>query len=86
MMQVTLNAGEIEILFRQDPRRERRGGYQGFLVRLQRKTDRTSGALTLTDSDLEKIPRYAFDYGNGGWEDRLRGVFERHLGPRLGRE
>ena len=62
MMQVTLNTGEIEILFRQDPRTERRGGYQSFLVRLQRNTDRNTGALTLTDSDLEKIPRYAFDY------------------------
>lgn len=76
----------MEVLFRQDPRTERRGGYQSFLVKLQRKTDRPTVALALTDSDLEKIPRYAFDYGNGGWEDRLRGVFERHLGGRLGRQ
>jgi hypothetical protein len=84
-MQVELNPAEVEVLFRQDPRTERRGGYQSFLVRLQRNTDRATGALTLTDSDLEKIPRYAFDYGNGGWEDRFASVFGRHLGPRLGR-
>ena len=85
-MNVTLSNGEMEILFRQDPRTERRGGYQSFLVRLQRNTDQPSGALRLTDSDLEKIPRYAFDYGNGGWENRLLGIFERHLGARLGRQ
>ena len=84
-MQVTLSTGEMEVLFRQDPRTERRGGYQSFLVQLQRKTDRATGELRLSASDLERIPRYAFRYGNGGWEDRLRGIFERHLGPGLGR-
>jgi len=39
----------------------------------------------LTDVDLERIPRYAFDYGNGGFEGRLRRIFERHLGPNLNR-
>ena|ERR1035441_4842349 len=85
MMQVILNAAEIEILFRQDPATQRNGGYQSLLVRLQRNTDRTTGALTLTTKDLERIPRYAFDYGNGGWEGRLMGIFQRHLGARLGR-
>ena len=84
-MQVTLSTGEMEILLLQDPQTERRGGYQSFLVQLQRKTDRATGALRLSASDLERIPRYAFDYGNGGWEDRLRGIFEQHLGERLGR-
>jgi hypothetical protein len=85
-MDVALNTAELEILFRQDPRTERRGGYQSFLVQLQRKTERGTGALRLSASDLERIPRYAFDYGNGGWEGRLRGIFERHLGSQLGRE
>jgi hypothetical protein len=85
-MEVILSTQEMEILFLQDPRTRRRGGYQSFLVQLQRKTDRASGNLILTATDLEKIPRYAFDYGNGGWEDRLRGIFERHLGSQLGRE
>lgn len=31
------------------------------------------------------IPRYAFDYGNCGWETRLRGIFERSLASNLGR-
>jgi hypothetical protein len=85
MRQVTLNGKEIEILFRQDPATRRDGGYQSLLVRLQNNTDRASGALALTSGDLERIPRYAFDYGNGGWEGRLMGIFRRHLGARLGR-
>jgi hypothetical protein len=84
-MRVTLNPGEMEVLFRQDPRTKRNGGYQSLLVRLQKNTNQSTGALTLTDSDLERIPRYAFDYGNGGWEARLMSIFRRHLGTRLGR-
>jgi len=86
MIPVTLNTAEIEVLFRQDPATQRDGGYQSLLVRLQNNTDRATGALTLTDSDLERIQRYAFDYGNGGWEDRLTGIFQRHLGAQLGRQ
>lgn len=84
-MNITLNSAEIDVLFRQDPATRRDGGFQGFLVRLRRRTDQTTGALLLTASDLEKIPRYAFDYGNGGWENRLKSIFERHLGSNLGR-
>ena len=54
-----------------------------LLVKLQRQTDRTSGRIVLHDDDLERIPRYAFTYGNGGWEDRLTTIFSRHLGARL---
>ena len=86
MMRVTLNAIEMEILFRQDPTTQRNGGYQRLLVRLQKNTHRSTGELALSDSDLERIPRYAFDYGNGGWEGRLTGIFQRHLGDRLGRD
>jgi len=84
-MQITLNAEEMEVLFRQDPNTRTDGGFQSFLVQLQKKTNKTSGALSLTDSDLERIPRYAFDYGNGGWESRLKSIFESHLGSNLGR-
>lgn len=85
MIQITLNAAEMEVLFLQDTATHTEGGFQSFLVRLQGRTDRDTGALILAASDLEKIPRYAFDYGNGGWENRLKSIFERHLGPRLGR-
>ena len=82
-MQITLTDAEMEILFRQDPATKDDGGYQSFLVSLQEKVDRETGIIDLTESDLEKIHRYAFHYGNGGWENRLVGIFGRVLGDRL---
>jgi hypothetical protein len=84
-MQVTLTPEESEVLFRQDPESKNDGGFQAFLVSLQERTDRTSGTLILTDEDLQKIPRYAFKYKDGGWEKRLRAIFQRSLGPNLKR-
>ncbi len=83
MRTVHLTPPEILILDRQDPSTGQDGGWQGLLTRLQRKVDRASGRLELDAQDLEQIPRYAFTYGNGGWEDRLLGIFGRTLGPRL---
>jgi hypothetical protein len=85
MQTVTLTPAEIALLDRQDPGTEQDGGWQGLLVRLQTNVDRESGELVLSDQDLEQIPRYAFDYKNGGWERRLVGAFSRTLGPTLGR-
>jgi hypothetical protein len=85
MQTVTLNPSEIEILDRQDPVTERDGGFQSLLVDLQYSLNRPTGALSLSDEHEEKIPRYAFDYKNGGWENRLKDIFSRTLGPNLGR-
>ncbi len=79
MITVTLNAAEREILNRVV---EGRGGYQSLLEELQNGVQ-PDGSITINDMQLERIPRYAFDYGNGGWEDRLTGVFGRTLGPLL---
>lgn len=84
-MEVILAPGEIAELFIQAPHTESDGGYQSLLVGLQRRVDRTTGKLKLTAKDLERIPRYAFNYGNGGWENRLTAIFSRTLGPKLGR-
>ncbi len=84
-MLITLNTVELGILFSQHPLTEGEGGFQSLLVRLQRNTDRRTGELCLAEQDLERIPRYAFDYGNGGWENMLRDIFQRSLGPSLGR-
>jgi hypothetical protein len=85
MTTLTLNAGEAVLLHRQDPTTETAGGFQSLLVKLQRQHAGATGEIALDDSDLERIPRYAFDYGNGGWESRLVGIFGRSLGPTLGR-
>jgi hypothetical protein len=85
MRTVFLDELETEALCRQDPDTELDGGWQNLLIRLQQKVDRSTGCLHLDARDLEQIPRYAFDYGDGGWEARLVAVFGRALGPRLGR-
>jgi hypothetical protein len=79
MRKVQLTPREIEILNRQDPNTKKDGGWQSLLVRLQSNVD-DQGNITLSAQDLEQIPRYAFDYGNGGWESRLTGAFGRTLG------
>ena len=84
-MQITLNAGEMGRLFKQDPATKGDGGWQRLLVELQEKADPSTGVIDLDGDDLEKIPRYAFDYKNGGWEDTLIAIFSRTLGTNLGR-
>lgn len=84
-MIVQLHASEIAEIDKQDPTTARDGGFQGLMVSLQRKIDRATGRIELTDDDLRRIPVYAFDYKNGGWEDRLIAAFSRTLGPKLGR-
>lgn len=84
-MTVTLNSSEMDTLARQNPDTEQDGGFQGFLVALQKKLNQETGEIDLNDKDLERIPKYAFDYNNGGWQDRLIAIFGRVLGPQLGR-
>ena len=84
-MNVVLNEIEMEALFKQDPATKKNGGWQGLNVGLQERCDRATGKLHLTSDDLRRIPQYAFDYNDGGWESRLKTAFSRHLGPNLGR-
>lgn len=84
-MNIALTPGEMAELFRQHPSTKGDGGFQSLMVKLQTRTNQTTGELILMPSLLERIPRYAFDYGNGGWENRLMAIFSRSLGPRLGR-
>lgn len=80
---VTLSADEIQELLKQDPETEHGGGWQGLLVSLQKRTNKTTGHITLTSRDLEQIQRYAFHYKRGGWQTRLLAIFGRTLGPGL---
>ena len=80
---VTLDRAEMQALLIQDPATEKAGEWQGLMVGLQKRANKTSGHLTLTAPDLELIRRYAFSYGNGGWESRLMAIFGRSLGPKL---
>jgi len=82
MKKIVLNQSEMNELKKPNAGS---GGWQSLLEGLQRKVDYKTGEITLTESDLKRIPKYAFDYGQGGWESRLIAVFGRHLGPKLGR-
>lgn len=83
---VVLDRDEIAKLDRQLASTARDGGFQAFIIRLQEKLRRGTQELILTDDELEEIQRYAFDYNQGGWQQRLLAIFERTLGPELGRE
>jgi len=82
---VVLNPEEIAALDEQDPATAGDGGFQRFIVRLQQELRRASQELILPDADQEAIAHYAFDYKQGGWQNRLIRIFGRELGPRLGR-
>jgi len=85
MRTLTLNPAERDLLIIQPLDSGGNGGWQNLLVKLQTQLNINTLQIDVDDADLEKIPRYAFDYGNGGWEGRLKGIFERHLGTGLGR-
>ena len=55
------------------------GGFQSLLRGLQQKLQ-ADGHLNLSVDDLEKIPRYARKYKQGGYEDKLKAIFGNHLG------
>jgi hypothetical protein len=82
-MDLVLNGMEMRALYRQAPTTRRDGGWQSLLVGLQDACDRTTGAISITMRQRQRIRMYAFKYGNGGWESRLVATFGRHLGPKL---
>ncbi len=84
-MKFFLSDEEVAALFIQYPYSKDDGLFQSFLFRLQNKVDRYSGEMDLSSEDLERIPRFAFDYGKVCWEARMLAIFSRVLGPGLGR-
>jgi hypothetical protein len=78
-----LNQSEEDILHQQNPETKEDGGWQRLLVKLQEQFNLGSKEITLYPEDKERIKKYAFSYGNGGWEDRLKGIFGRVLGSNL---
>ena len=48
------------------------GGYQSLLARLQ--SNMCGTRLRLTLEDCEKVVRYATQYGQGGFQERLRSI------------
>jgi hypothetical protein len=83
MLNLVLNASEVEILFRQSAETKNDGGWQRLLVTLQELTNEATGEISIPPRIAERIRVYAFTYGNGGWEKRLTDVFGRTLGNDL---
>lgn len=83
MQIIALTPAEIVILDRQDPDKSADGGWQSLLGKLQSQVNRATGEIALDGTDRERIKKYAFSYGRGGWEDRLTSIFGRTLGPGL---
>lgn len=79
---IVLDDDAREALFEQDPSTAGDGGFQKFLVKLQGQYRGGSQELAFDDDDLERARRYAFDYGHGTWENRLRRIFGSELGTR----
>jgi hypothetical protein len=48
-----------------------RGGFQTLLRRIAKQIS-PSGVLTVSEADLEKLLRYSFQYGQGGFQDRTK--------------
>lgn len=81
-MWLKLSQVETKALFKQNSLSKNDGGFQALLVKLQNLTS-SDNLLFLNDSLLERIHRYSFAYGNGGWEKRLKTIFGKHLGHNL---
>jgi hypothetical protein len=47
------------------------GGFQTILRRISNQIS-PSGIMTVSSADAEKLVRYSFEYGPGGFEDRTK--------------
>ena len=84
-MLVKLTVSEIKILIEFTSRSRRRGGFQNLLLHVWYRLDESTGEVELPYLLLERIHRYAFQYGNTHWRKTLRGIFRRTLGANLDR-
>ena len=75
-MRIVLSASEMQCL--QEPVNGE-GGFQMLLRGFQEKLQ-DNGTLDLSADELEKIRRYAHDYKSGGYENKLKAIFEKHYG------
>lgn len=58
------------------------GGFQGLMKKLHLRAN-ISGKLTLSEDEIAQIGKYAFYESGGGYENRLKVIFQRTLGPKL---
>lgn len=71
MSRVKLNDNAIEELNKPI---SGKGGNQDFLKKLKSQYDHNDKILEYDDNDLEKLKRYANEYGNGGFQTRFKAI------------
>ena len=74
-MIIKLNPAEKAALFKENVGD---GGFQSLISKLQSNFNQTTQELTLDTELRERVKRYSNDYANGGWQERLNTIFERH--------
>jgi hypothetical protein len=67
-MKIQLTPGEVARYTRQV---RGQGGFQTLLRRIAKQIT-PDGLLTVSESDLEKLIRYSFQYGQGGFQERTK--------------
>lgn len=76
---VKLTKEEFAELMRQDPATRSRGGFQGFLIALQERTNEQTRELTLYPSEIDRILRHGSQPKKGGFQSRIRKIFGTHF-------
>lgn len=79
-MKIILMQAEAKVLMQHV---EGQGGWQSLFRRLQDGYDPKTGEITVSDDDVDRLRGYCNEYGDGGWQGRLRQIFRRTLGPNL---
>ena len=74
-----LTPEESATLFQQDPSSASDGGFQNFIVRLQKQYRKGPQEIRLDDDDIERIREYAANSKQGGWQTRVLAIFGRVL-------
>lgn len=79
-MRIMLTPTEVTTLMQHV---EGQGGWQSLFRRLQGGYNPKTGEITISTGDVERLRGYCNEYGDGGWQGRLRQTFRRTLGPNL---
>jgi hypothetical protein len=75
---LTLSKDEIEELSDESDTHGT-GGWQSLWLALLKQFDRTKGTIRLTPELRARIYKYYREYGQGGWQNRVKRVFRREL-------
>lgn len=75
---VKLSQGEIEELL-DESATHGTGGWQSLWSALVKQFDKAKGTITLTPELRGRIYKYSREYGQGGWQNKVKRVFRREM-------